>query len=177
MSDAALDSAWAAIQEHGDLMRQVARGVGGDEGLAWLALFQTARSWRPGKGRTLRSWLQDWAQLKAWNLYYGGREDSQAAWQRRVLTEAWRPSGGEDCPTLEDVAIAPELDAPEPDEVEALRRELERLPARDQAVLRLRFYECRPLAEIARTIGVGSIGVVKFLTDRAVARLRARMPQ
>jgi RNA polymerase sigma-70 factor (sigma-E family) len=99
------------------------------------------------------------------------RIDNPAAWLHRVVVNAAR----------NDVRHAlvrrrflerqrrPEtsVDAPISDLVESLRR----LPARQRAVVVLRFYEDRPEAEIARLLGM-RLGTVKSTLHRALAALR-----
>lgn len=75
-------------------------------------------------------------------------------------------------------AELPELERPDHaagvDERDALWRMVRRLPARQRAVLVLRFYEDYSEAETARTLGL-SVGTVKSHTSRALASLRVAM--
>ena len=62
------------------------------------------------------------------------------------------------------------------DERDALWRHVRALPAKQRAVLVLRFYEDLSEAETARTLGV-SPGTVKSHTSRALATLRAALAE
>ena len=100
------------------------------------------------------------------------------AYVRRTLattaTSWWRRrSHGERA-----TAVLPDSTGPdrtgEVDERDALWLLVRRLPARQRAVVVLRFYEDLSEAETARTLGV-STGTVKSHTSRAVRTLRAEL--
>ncbi|GAA3717345.1 SigE family RNA polymerase sigma factor [Nonomuraea antimicrobica] len=108
---------------------------------------------------------------KAWFAWPG--IDEPEAYVRRVLittyTSWWRrrwrrelPSDGlPDQPVHDQVA----------DERAALWQAVGRLPARQRAVIVLRFYEDLPVAEVAQLIGCNP-GTVKSQTAKALAKLR-----
>jgi DNA-directed RNA polymerase specialized sigma24 family protein len=56
----------------------------------------------------------------------------------------------------------------------ALREALERLPARDRVVFRMRFWEGLTVAQIARGLGVPQKGLYRRI-DRALARMRREL--
>jgi RNA polymerase sigma-70 factor (ECF subfamily) len=88
-------------------------------------------------------------------------------WRRRWHGE--RPS--EDAPAAPDSGPEPAAAVGERDEVWRLLRTL---PAKQRAVLVLRFYEDLSEAEIAESLGV-SRGTVKSHTARAMAALRTQL--
>ena len=62
----------------------------------------------------------------------------------------------------------------EVDERDALWQHVKLLPARQRAVLVLRFYEDLSEADVARTLGIAP-GTVKSTTSRALAALRTSL--
>jgi RNA polymerase sigma-70 factor (ECF subfamily) len=107
-----------------------------------------------------------------------GRIESIEPYTRKVLvntaTSWWRRRWHGERPTevLPETAIADGLD--ERLERDALWRQVRDLPARQRAVLVLRFYEDQSEAETARLLGV-SVGTVKSQCSRALASLRQRL--
>jgi RNA polymerase sigma-70 factor (ECF subfamily) len=107
-----------------------------------------------------------------------GRIESVEPYTRRVLvntaTSWWRRRWHGERPTevLPETATPDGLD--ERLERDALWRHVRALPARQRAVLVLRFYEDQSEAETARLLGV-SVGTVKSQCSRALASLRARL--
>ena len=107
-----------------------------------------------------------------------GEIEAVEAYARRVLvttaTSWWRRRWHGERPT----AVMP--DRPTPDVIEAhierqvLWRYVHALPARQRAVLVLRFYEDLTEVETARVLGV-AVGTVKSQCARALATLRARL--
>jgi RNA polymerase sigma-70 factor (sigma-E family) len=100
------------------------------------------------------------------------------AYTRRVLvttsTSWWRRKSAAEHPT-EDVPEASIADsASDYGERDAMWRELRRLPARQRAVMVLRYYEDRSEAEIADLLGC-STGTVKAHASRAMAALKVRL--
>jgi RNA polymerase sigma-70 factor (sigma-E family) len=107
-----------------------------------------------------------------------GQIDAVEAYARRVLvttaTSWWRRRWHGERPTL----VLPERTAPdridEQVERQVLWRHIGALPARQRAVLVLRFYEDLTEVETARVLGV-AVGTVKSQCSRALAALRARL--
>jgi RNA polymerase sigma-70 factor (sigma-E family) len=107
-----------------------------------------------------------------------GEIEAVEAYARRVLvttaTTWWRRRWHGERPT----AVMP--DRPTADEIEAhierqaLWRHVHALPARQRAVLVLRFYEDLTEVETARVLGV-AVGTVKSQCARALATLRAKL--
>lgn len=107
-----------------------------------------------------------------------GQIEAVDAYARRVLvntaTSWWRRRWHGEKPT----AVLPERAQPdhadERAEREAMWRQVRTLPARQRAVLVLRFYEDLTEAETARVLGV-SVGTVKSQCARALSTLRERL--
>jgi RNA polymerase sigma-70 factor (sigma-E family) len=107
-----------------------------------------------------------------------GQIEAVDAYARRVLvntaTSWWRRRWHGERPTAELPERAqPDL-ADQRAEREALWRQVRTLPARQRAVLVLRFYEDMTEAETARVLGV-SVGTVKSQSARALSTLRQRL--
>ncbi len=107
-----------------------------------------------------------------------GEIEAVEAYARRVLvttaTSWWRRRWHGERPT----EVMPERAAPdrieEGLERQVLWRHVQSLPARQRAVLVLRFYEDLTEAETARILGV-TVGTVKSQSARALAALRSRL--
>lgn len=108
------------------------------------------------------------------------RRDSPEAYARKILvnaaTDTWRRKRARNVrldeaqlPALEDPDLAglPGRDA--------LLRRVRELPARQRAVLVLRYYDDLTELETARVLGC-SVGTVKSQHARAMARLRRQLP-
>jgi len=109
-----------------------------------------------------------------------GEIESVEPYARRVLvttaTSWWRRRWHGERPT----AVIPDRAAPdrfdERIERQALWRHVRALPARQRAVLVLRFYEDLTEAETARVLGV-AVGTVKSQCARALASLRSQLAE
>jgi RNA polymerase sigma-70 factor (ECF subfamily) len=107
-----------------------------------------------------------------------GEIEAVEAYARRVLvttaTSWWRRRWHGERPT----EVLPERVAPDPVdeqlERQAMWRHVQALPARQRAVLVLRFYEDLTEVETARVLGV-AVGTVKSQCARALAALRTRL--
>jgi RNA polymerase sigma-70 factor (sigma-E family) len=117
---------------------------------------------------------------RLWFVWPRLRDEAPDAYARRALTNAatsWRRrrwhgerpvAGFPDRSTVEDLG----RDVVERD---ALRRALSALPARQRAAVVLRVVEDLSEADVARAMGC-SVGTVKSLTSRGMARLRLTRP-
>lgn len=116
---------------------------------------------------------------RAWSRI---REQSPEAYTRKVMYHQhvswWRQRRGRE--TLR--ADPQENPGPARDEASTvvirltMREALQRLPARQRAVLVLRYFEDHTEAETAELLGV-AVGTVKSQAARALARLRAIAPE
>ncbi|MFI7446401.1 SigE family RNA polymerase sigma factor [Nonomuraea sp. NPDC049714] len=106
---------------------------------------------------------------KAWFAWPG--VDEPESYVRRVLvttyTSWWRRRWRRELPS-DSLPDTPSVDALPDDE---LWDAVGRLPAKQRAVIVLRFYEDLPVAEVARLVGCGT-GTVKSQTAKALAKLR-----
>lgn len=132
--------------------------------------------------RTAYLLTRDWAAAedllqealaKSWFAW--SRVDEPEAYVRRVLvttyTSWWRRRWRWELP-IDDLPEGHTADATgQIGEREALWRAVGRLPARQRAVVVLRFYEDLPVAEVAALLGCGP-GTVKSQTAKALAKLR-----
>lgn len=125
-----------------------------------------------GSGDAARELLQD-ALVRTYGAWHRIRRDQAYAYTRTVMAnrriDVWRSTGRE-VPTddLPDTASHPGTRTEDHDE---LARLLDRLPARQRAVVVLRYYEDLSEAEVARTLGI-SVGAVKSAASRGLATLR-----
>ncbi|RVX40422.1 RNA polymerase sigma-70 factor (sigma-E family) [Nonomuraea polychroma] len=107
---------------------------------------------------------------KAWFAWPG--IDEPEAYVRKVLvttyTSWWRRRWRRELPSA-DLPDAPSYDPAGPRE--ELWKAVGRLPARQRAVIVLRFYEDLPVAEVAELLGCQE-GTVKSQTAKALAKLR-----
>ena len=94
---------------------------------------------------------------------------------RRAMTNTqisqWRRRRVEIFPTAEIPEQLTEDPTWKSDLADAVNRAVDKLPPRQRTTLRLRYYEDRTEADIARLLGV-SIGTVKSTVARATAKLR-----
>jgi RNA polymerase sigma-70 factor (sigma-E family) len=144
----------------------------------------------PGLLRTAYLLVGDWAHAEdllqtaltrtylAWRRL-GGIEAVEAYARRVLVTTAtswWRRRWHGERPT--DLLPEPATDDPADQwlEHEAVWRHVRRLPARQRAVLVLRFYEDLTEAQTARVLGV-TVGTVKSQCARALTTLRQRLSE
>ncbi|MFC5818196.1 SigE family RNA polymerase sigma factor [Nonomuraea harbinensis] len=141
---------------------------------AWSRLLRTAylltRDW------ALAEDLVQTALLKVWLAWPRVRQEREAytrkivfnvyvSWWRRRWRQVELPSG--EPPDRTETADR----MGEADERETIWRALGRLPARQRAVVVLRFFEDMTEAQAAETLGC-SVGTVKSQTSKALAKLR-----
>jgi RNA polymerase sigma-70 factor, ECF subfamily len=162
------------------------KAVTGDPVDAEFRQFVAARS--AALQRTAYLLVGDWAHAEdvlqtaltktylAWRRL--GEIEAVEAYARRVLvttaTTWWRRRWHGERPTavMPDRPVADVIEAHI--ERQALWRHVHALPARQRAVLVLRFYEDLTEVETARVLGV-AVGTVKSQCARALATLRARL--
>jgi RNA polymerase sigma-70 factor (sigma-E family) len=165
----------------------------------------TGPSHDPGDGQDFESWLaaragslqrtahlltgdvhsgQDLLQTTLAKLFRGWdrirRVDNVDAYARKALVNEYRSSWRRPVRRLEQVVeTVPDRPAPESpaydDTREAVWRFVCSLPPRQRTVVVLRFYEQLTEAEIADVMGI-SVGTVKSQSSRAIASLRALLP-
>jgi RNA polymerase sigma-70 factor (sigma-E family) len=102
------------------------------------------------------------------------------AYARKVLVNEYRTAWRRPVRRAEQVVeLVPDAPAPEPPEYDGIREAVWgfvcSLPPKQRAVVVLRFYEQLTEAEIADLMGI-SLGTVKSQSSRALAALRARLP-
>jgi RNA polymerase sigma-70 factor (sigma-E family) len=160
MSSAAALDFGAEVAAHQDRLFRVALLLTGDRHLAEDVLADVCakvfEKWQAGlvddPGAYLHRALVNEVTGRWWRRRVIRREQQR----RRVVSDNPPPDG-----VVMDRATM--LDA------------LRSLPARQRAVLVLRFYEDRPESDVARILGM-SLGTVKSTQSRALAALRARWP-
>jgi RNA polymerase sigma-70 factor (sigma-E family) len=128
---------------------------------------------------------QDLVQTTLAKLYLRWERVSAAddvdAYARKVLVNEFRTAWRRPVRRTEQVvALVPDRAAPETPAYDGSREAVWRfvcsLPPKQRAVVVLRFYEQLTEPEIADLMGI-SLGTVKSQSSRALATLRARLPQ
>jgi RNA polymerase sigma-70 factor (sigma-E family) len=123
---------------------------------------------------------EDLVQTCLVNLYRAwprlGPDVDLDAYLRRMLVNTnrswWRARWRREAPVATVPDRAGEVDGPDAhDRAATVRQALRALPARQRAVLVLRFYEDLPVAEVADLLGC-SAGAVKTHTHRGIRKLR-----
>jgi RNA polymerase sigma-70 factor (sigma-E family) len=149
---------------------------------ATYSAFLAARSDR--LMRTAYLLCRDWAKAedlvqeamaKAWPAW-NRLNDQPEAYVRKVMFTTyiswWRRRWRAEVPAEElPERAAPDEGMARADQRDALWRALARLPARQRAVIVLRYYEDLSEAETAETLGI-TIGTVKSQASKALAKLR-----
>ena len=151
----------SVLFEHRDFVRRLARSLVRDdataddlEGEVWAAAVA-----RPPEDRgSPRAWLGQVTR----NLH----QKRQVRERRRSAREVSQASA--------ELGPSPEEILERDEACRALTREVLALPERDQAPIRMRFYDGLPPSEIARRLGV-PVETVKTRLRRALERLRGRM--
>jgi RNA polymerase sigma-70 factor (sigma-E family) len=168
----------------GDVMTTPSRATRDLEFTAWL----TARE--PALQRTAHLLTgdvhaaQDLVQTTLAKLYLKWERvrnaDNVDAYARKVLVNEYRTAWRRPLRRAEQVVeLVPDGPAPEHPAYDGSREAVWRfvcsLPPKQRAVVVLRFYEELTEAEIAELMGI-SIGTVKSQSSRAIATLRAQLP-
>ena len=129
----------------------------------------------------VRDWhaAEDVTQLGFARLYVVWpriRPETLEAYARKVVVNEaldWLRPRGRDPQAPAPPAVGANQPAPAP---LGVRRALGLLPAQQRAIVALRFLDDLPVAEVARVLDVAE-GTVKSQTARALATLRARIPE
>ena len=121
------------------------------------------------RGIPFSAWLYRIASHEIANIYAGNGHD-------RVLTEELKHSLELEDASLEAEAAEAETLLQKQADFLAVHASLSKLPARYQEVIALRFFEKKPLGEIAQILGKRE-GTVKSLLHRGLERLRKLMEE
>jgi RNA polymerase sigma-70 factor (sigma-E family) len=131
--------------------------------------YVVVRDWQVAEDLTQQAFAKLYA---AWPRV---REETRMAYARRVVVNEClshlrrhRP----ETPTDE----LPERSVPVPEDGPDLGAAVAALPARQRAIVALRFYDDLPVAEVGQLLGIAD-GTVKSQTHRALETLRRRLPQ
>ena len=115
--------------------------------------------------------------LLAWSRLES--RDEPEGYVRRIMVNRnisiWRKFGREHPTDPQDMFDARQASHDRPFDTD-LWRAIQQLPAKQRAVIALRYYEDMSEAEIARTLGV-SVGTIKSQASKAMAKLRATVPR
>lgn len=126
-----------------------------------------------GSGDAGRELLQA-ALVRTYATWARIRHEEAYAYARRVMVhhriDAWRGTRRE--VLTGDLPEPPLPAATRVEDHDQLVRLLATLPARQRAVVVLRYYDDLPEADVARTLGI-SVGAVKSAASRGLATLRA----
>jgi RNA polymerase sigma factor (sigma-70 family) len=148
-------------------------GRTGSTGWPWCG---SARCWS-GDVATAEDIVQD-VFVRARGRLAGMTEPGAYAYLRRATINGWknhlRHRAAEERAVAGLAAVVTEAAAVGVEEREAMWAEIARLPARQRAVLVLRYYEDLPDDEIARLLGCRR-GTVRSQAKRALDRLRERV--
>lgn len=169
------EEVWRRLQEEcADVHPYVMRWCGGDEGIAWEAMFKVGQMWMPDGGASFRTYVRSWAKRVAGGLFAGGRKGGHARGGYAILSRAQRVFGALDGDELglEDVVPDDERTPEyEPDELAELGWALEQLREKESRVLRARFFEGVTLQAVADELHV-SPERVRQLQTAGLARAR-----
>lgn len=143
----------AAIEQHHAAFARALKFAHGDQGVAWQACYQAARSWKPGTKMKLFGWMYSWAPLQATRILFGNPNSKRRNDPLRLesLEERDPESLGADLAV--DRCRRPEV---ERDELEALRAALAAMPFRKRRIIEMRFFEFRTFASIAAEFGIST---------------------